>query len=74
MVGSCVLNDFQQAQAPALYSSPAQEQAAIPGRAEKHSARRREVSVGIQVFGDADGVLEYRGLDILPGIDIDAAH
>ena len=44
------------------------------GWPEQDGARRRQVGLGVQIFGDTDSVPEDGGVDIVVGIDIDAAH
>jgi hypothetical protein len=73
MLGSLVLNDLQGANARALLASSAQEQAAVARGPEGDRACGREVGFGIEVLGDSDGVLEHRRVDLIAGIDIDAA-
>ncbi|MEJ7606697.1 MAG: hypothetical protein WKF37_10610 [Bryobacteraceae bacterium] len=51
-----------------------QEQASVLGWPEQDGTRRRQVSLGIEVFGDADCVPEDGSVDIVASVDVDAPH
>ena len=71
---SLVLDDFKGAEARALLARPGQEEASVAGRPEQDGAGRRQVGIGIEVAADADGMGEDGLIDVVVGIDIDAAH
>ena len=74
MLGGFVLDDLQRPNAGALLAPGAQEQAAVAGRPEQGGACRGQVGLRVKIFGDPDRVLEDDGVDIVAGVDIDAAH
>jgi hypothetical protein len=74
MLGGFVLDDLQDADARALFAPAAQEETAVARWCQGNGACRRQVGVGIEVFGDTDGMLENGGVDVVVGIEIDPAQ
>ena len=74
MFGHFILDDFERPDAGALVAPAAQEQAAVPGRAQEDGAGGRQVCPGVEVLRDADGMLENRGVDIIVGVHVEAPH
>jgi hypothetical protein len=69
-----VLNDLKCAETGALDTTGTQEKASVPRRSKKNRARSGEVRAGIEIFGDADGILEHHRINIVIGIEVDATH
>src|SRR5579872_361240 len=74
MRGGLVLDDFQCTDAGALLAPGAQKETSVRGWPEQDGARGRQVSLGVQIFGDTDGVPEDGGFDVVARINVDAAH
>ena len=65
MRGSFVLDDFQRPDPGALLAPGAQKQASVGGWPKQNGACRRQVGLGVKIFGDTDGVPEDGGLDVV---------
>jgi hypothetical protein len=57
-----------------LNAPPAQEQTTIACRSQDDRASRRQIGIGIEIFGNADGISEHGGVDVVTGIEVDAAN
>lgn len=57
-----------------LHTAASQEQATIAHRAEQDGAGGRQISIRIEIFGDAYSMGPYCLVYIVVSIDIDAAH
>ena len=73
MLGGFVLNDLQGADARALFAPPAQEETAVSRRCQGNCACSRQVGIGIEIFGDTDGMVQHSGVGVVVGVDIDPA-
>src|SRR6266542_4460788 len=69
-----VLDDFQPSDACALLAPGAQKQASIGSRPEQDGTCCRQVGLGIEVFGDANRVLEDGRIDVIVSIDVNTPH
>ena len=74
MRGRLVLDDFQRPDARALLAPGAQEEPPVRRRPQQDRARRREVGLRVEVVGDADGMPEDGGVDVVASVDIDTPH
>src|ERR1022692_4194512 len=69
-----VLNDLLLPNAGALLASRAQEKTTVACRSEQGGTGRGQVGVGIEILCYADRMPKDDGVDVVVGIDIDAAH
>src|SRR6202035_3356927 len=69
-----VLNNLQCADARALNAPPAQEQTTIACRSQDNRASCRQIGIRIEIFGNADGISERGGVNVVAGIEVDAAN
>lgn len=74
MRGRLGLDDLQRPDARALFTPRAQKQPAIARRSEQHHTCPGQIGVLVEVAGDADRMLQDGAVDVIVGIDVDAAH